>query len=235
MTRRDFLRLALSTSALALSACGAAPTVTPTPTRQRAAATPVPASAAATTQTQAIATKPPATSTSIAAAATKQPAAATAAPSAATATGAAPTKPAVVATATTNPSGLRMPNPGYGVHVFLGYTDAATQRDLKLAKDGGFDWVKQRMDWDALSPDEQGQMKPEVLAKYDAIVNAAAASGLKLTVRVGSPPDWAASLKNTQVPYTETKDPPANPPPDDLSTRWAVRQFPLWPGQALQG
>jgi hypothetical protein len=116
-----------------------------------------------------------------------------------------------------------MPSPGYGVHVFLGYTPEATQRDIALAKNGGFTWVKQRMEWNALAPDEQGQMKPEVLAKYDAIVNAVAASGLKLIVRVGEPPAWAASLKKTIVSYT--KQPPADPAPDDLSTSGPFANF----------
>jgi hypothetical protein len=116
-----------------------------------------------------------------------------------------------------------MPNPGYGVHLFLGYSDAATRRDLSLAKNAGFNWVKQRMDWDALSPDEQGQMKAEVLAKYDFIVDAAAAQGLKLIARIGSPPAWAASLKKTIVSYTKTA--PANPPPDDLSETGPLANF----------
>ncbi len=116
-----------------------------------------------------------------------------------------------------------MPSPGYGVHLFLGYSDAATQRDLALAKNAGFTWVKQRMDWDALAPDEQGLMKDDVLKKYEAVVNAVAASGLKLIIRIGSPPKWAARLKNTIVPYTH--EAPANPPPDDLSGGGPLANF----------
>lgn len=108
-----------------------------------------------------------------------------------------------------------MPSPGYGVHTFLGYSDSATQRDLSLAKNGGFSWIKQRMDWDALAPDEQGQMKQDVIAKYDSIVNAAAAAGLKMTVRVGSPPKWSTSLRG-QYP---------NPPPDDISGTGPLANF----------
>ena len=127
--------------------------------------------------------------------------------------------------ATPLPGSTKMLSPEYGVHVFLGYTESDTQRDVTMAKNGGFTWVKQRMDWDALAPDEQGQMKPDVLAKYDGIVNSVAASGLKLLVRLGSPPKWAASLKNTIVPYDAKKGPPANPPPDDLSGNGPFANF----------
>jgi polysaccharide biosynthesis protein PslG len=109
----------------------------------------------------------------------------------------------------------RMASPEYGAHVFLGYDDAATERDLQLAKDGGFQWVKQIFLWEALSPDEQGQMKPDVLAKYDKIVGQAQAKGLKLLVRVGSPPKWASKLRSTG----------ANPPPDDLSETGPMANF----------
>ena len=108
-----------------------------------------------------------------------------------------------------------MPNPGYGIHVFLGYSDAATRRDIALAKNGGFTWVKQRMDWDALAPDEQGQMKPDVVAKYDGVVDAVAASGLKLIIRVGQPPKWATGLRASAP----------NPPPDDLSGTGPLANF----------
>ena len=114
-----------------------------------------------------------------------------------------------------NPGGSRMPSPDFGVHVFLGYSDAATQRDITLAKNAGFTWVKQRIDWDALSPDEQGQMKPDVLAKYDAIVNAVAAGGLKLLIRVGSPPTWSTRLRATAP----------NPPPDNLTETGPLANF----------
>lgn len=225
MTRRTFL-YQMASLALLATGCGAAPTVTPTPTRQRAAATATPLGQP-TTASQATATTPTV--------ATKQAASPTPAanPVIATATPASAVPTRVPATPI--PGSNRMASPDYGVHVFLGYTESDTQRDVDLAKNGGFTWVKQRMDWDALAPDEQGQLKPDILAKYDGMVNTIAASGLKLIVRLGSPPKWAARLKGTIVPFGNKKDAPANPPPDDLSDTGPFANFLFGLAKRYQG
>src|SRR5688500_6058649 len=41
----------------------------------------------------------------------------------------------------------RIPTADPAVHVFLWGNPDSTQRDLTLAKDGGFRWVKQRFEW----------------------------------------------------------------------------------------
>ena len=213
--RRLFSTLSVLVAlSLSIAACGATPTVTPTPTRVRAAATatqPAPAPTAPAVAASSTATPNRAVQLTATPVRTAAPATAVA-----TATAAKPTATTAPAKPTTAPVAAgRMASPEYGAHVFLGYDDAATQRDLQLAKDAGFQWVKQIFLWDALSPDEQGQMKPDVLAKYDKIVEQAQAQGLKLMVRVGSPPTWASKLRSAGP----------NPPPDDLSETGPMANF----------
>src|SRR5687767_5261149 len=43
--------------------------------------------------------------------------------------------------------GNRVASPSAAIHVFLWGNSETTDRDLQLAKDAGFTWVKQRFEW----------------------------------------------------------------------------------------
>ena len=82
------------------------------------------------------------------------------------------------------PSGL----PDAGIQVFLWGNAPTTERDLGLAKEAGFTWVKERFEWRYIEPHEKGQYE---WAEADRIVDAVQAAGLKLVIRVDNQPAWA--------------------------------------------
>lgn len=183
ITRRRALAGALLFPAVAASAlaCGssAAPSSTPVP------ATPVPP------------TKTPAPTNTPAPSATPAPT----------------STPTVVSTPTaraTRADGSRVPSnlldmrsPDAAVQVFL-WGSPNVERDLKLAKDCGFNWVKQSFEWRYIEPHEKGKLD---LNEPDRLVKAVGASGLKLIARVDNQPVWARAAK----------DFPVVAPPDKLS------------------
>lgn len=75
-----------------------------------------------------------------------------------------------------------------GIHVFLWGNPDTTDRDLKLAKDAGFTWVKQRFEWRYIE-----KTKKRVHEWYEAerIVDAVNKAGLGMVVRLDNQPDWA--------------------------------------------
>jgi hypothetical protein len=77
-----------------------------------------------------------------------------------------------------------------------------TSRDLELARSAGFKWVLQRFEWRNIEPDARGQ---RVWTEADRVVDASAASGLKMIVQVDNQPRWAS----TKIAF------PASGPPDD--------------------
>ncbi len=87
--------------------------------------------------------------------------------------------------------------------MFLWGNPATTARDLALAKDGGFHWVKQRFEWRYVEGKGKGQFEWN---EPDRIVKAIGDAGLKIVARVDNQPKWASS----KVAF------PASGPPDDM-------------------
>jgi len=75
-----------------------------------------------------------------------------------------------------------------GAHVFLWGNSATTERDLTLAKDGGFTWVKQRFEWRNIERDGKGQLEWN---EPDRIMKAIDDAGLKVVARVDGHPAWS--------------------------------------------
>ena len=129
--------------------------------------------------------------------------AATAAPTAARA--AAPAAAPTAAPAAARPAGSsvpRMKSPEAGVQVFMwGVPDIG--RDLKLAKDAGFTWVKQMFQWNYIERDGKGKF---LWDEPDRLVKAANNYGLKIVARVDYSPDWAKATKGYNSPPERMSD-----------------------------
>lgn len=83
------------------------------------------------------------------------------------------------------------PRPEASIHVFLWGNARTTDRDLRLAKDGGFTWVKQRFEWRNLERDAKGQLEWQ---EPDRIMQAIDAAGLKVVARLDGTPGWAQAV-----------------------------------------
>lgn len=83
-----------------------------------------------------------------------------------------------------------MPSADPAVHIFLWGNPDTTARDLQLAKDGGFHWVKQRFEWRNIEGKSKGNFEWN---EPDRIVDAVSQSGLKIIARVDNQPRWASS------------------------------------------
>ncbi|MDQ3811976.1 MAG: cellulase family glycosylhydrolase, partial [Chloroflexota bacterium] len=88
-------------------------------------------------------------------------------------------------------------------HVFLWGNPGTTQRDLELARQGGFHWVKQRFEWRNIEGRAKGAFEWE---EPDRIVQAISAAGLKIIARVDNQPRWASA--GVQWPGTAPADNP---------------------------
>ncbi len=91
------------------------------------------------------------------------------------------------------------------VHVFLWGNAATTQRDLTLARDGGFHWVKQRFEWRNIEGKAKGSFEWD---EPDRIVAAISQMGLRIIARVDNQPMWASS--SVQWPGTGPPDKPTD-------------------------
>ena len=88
-----------------------------------------------------------------------------------------------------------------GINVFLEKeSDQDVRHTLRVARDGGFRWIRQSFLWNDLEIDGKGDFtdrrdptKPPHSAwdKYDLIVDQAAANGLTILARLDAPPQWA--------------------------------------------
>ena len=103
-------------------------------------------------------------------------------------------------------AGATMATDDPAVHVFLWGNPGTTARDLQLAKDGGFHWVKQRFEWRNIEGNHKGDFEWN---EPDRIVDAISQSGLKIIARVDNQPEWAS----TSIQW------PGSGPPDSL-TDW---------------
>jgi polysaccharide biosynthesis protein PslG len=102
------------------------------------------------------------------------------------------------------------------VHVFLWGNAATTARDLQLARDGGFHWVKQRFEWRNIEGKAKGEFEWN---EPDRIVDAISQAGLRIIARVDNQPKWASST--IQWPGS---GPPDNPKDwSDFLTALATR------------
>ncbi len=122
--------------------------------------------------------KAPATATLAAAstAATKKPAA-TSAPQ--------PTPTSAVPKS----KGLKMSSPEYGVQAFLWWHPETADRDVGLARDAGFTWVKQQFAWRDIEGAAKGKYD---WSHPDLAVNTANSKGVDILARIDNAPDWAA-------------------------------------------
>lgn len=108
---------------------------------------------------------------------------------AATAAPAAVTQPTVVASpAAKSPQGVaRMKSPEAGVQVFM-WGSPSAERDMKLAKEAGYTWIKQMFQWDYIEGAGKGKF---AWNEPDRLVKAANQAGLKIVARVDWTPTWA--------------------------------------------
>jgi hypothetical protein len=96
-----------------------------------------------------------------------------------------------------------MSSPDYGMQVFLYWKEEIADRDLKLVEEAGFRWVKQEIPWREIEGQGKGLWQWEI---PDRMIDQIEAHNLKVIVRLGSQPEWAA----TKVPFPEIG------PPDKL-------------------
>lgn len=80
-----------------------------------------------------------------------------------------------------------MRSPDYGVQVFL-WGSPHLERDLRLAKEAGFTWIKQMFQWNYMEGQGKGKLEWN---EPDRIVKAATQAGLKVLARVDIAPVWA--------------------------------------------
>jgi len=175
---RHLLLITLALSLLA-AACGPAPTPLPLPTRtpRPGVATPtgtfqVPSSKLTPTPSPTWNVKPETPS------ATPVPGKPTATP--------VPAKP--TPTPGSGSQQGRMQSPEYGIQVFLWWQPETTDRDLQLARDAGFTWIKQNFSWIDIEGAKKGALDWN---EADRIVEKAQEYGLDIVARVDKEPEWA--------------------------------------------
>lgn len=88
-------------------------------------------------------------------------------------------------------------SPSYGIHISQWWQLDALDRDLKLAQDMGFGWIKQSFSWRDIEGYGKNQFdwfRPDVIV--DSVENA----GLKLIVRIDRQPLWSVrSLPDEKI------------------------------------
>lgn len=105
----------------------------------------------------------------------------------------APAAPKPAAQPTTAPAArpvgepVRMKSPEAGIQVFM-WGSPSAERDLKLAKDAGFTWVKQMFQWDYIEQQGKGKFQWN---EPDRLVKAATMLDMKIVARVDWTPIWA--------------------------------------------
>jgi len=99
----------------------------------------------------------------------------------------------------------------FGANFFLAREVEPWKRDmtLRMAAQAGIGWVKQHFPWEVLEPQRKGEFlepvhKGSSWAKYDEIVSACEAYGLRIVARLDRPPAW------TREDNTHSEAPPDN-------------------------
>jgi hypothetical protein len=82
-----------------------------------------------------------------------------------------------------------MSSPDYGLLVFLYWRKEVADRDLRLVEEAGFRWVKQVLAWRELECKGKGLWRWE---NADRLLDQIEAHQLKVIIRLGSQPAWAA-------------------------------------------
>ena len=85
------------------------------------------------------------------------------------------------------PSLSSMASPEEGIQEFL-WGSSNVNRDLKLAKDAGFKWVKQMFQWNHIEKEGKGKFEWN---EPDRLVGAAEKNEVKMLARVDFSPMWA--------------------------------------------
>ncbi|GEM_PF-237016 len=101
----------------------------------------------------------------------------------------APTKAPSYPVPTINTAPVTMSSPDYGMQVFLFWKEEIADRDLKLVQEADFRWVKQEFAWREIEGASKGAFD---WSRTDRIMNQIDAHGLKVIVRLGVQPKWAA-------------------------------------------
>ncbi len=202
------LLLVLFVGTLMLGGCSSEAEPTPTPTKTPApevvdpTATPVPdASVDTPVPTATQAPVEPATAEPTAAPVEPAPTEETAAPTP-TEIPATPTEvpPTPKSAPSSGPANMRSPD--FGAQAFLWWRPETAERDLKLMKEAGFNWVKQWFAWQDIEGAGPGQFD---WTRTDRIVQQVEDNGLKLLVRVspsevvfwaGEPPESGDAFAN---------------------------------------
>ncbi len=101
--------------------------------------------------------------------------------------------------------GLKMTSPEQGAQVFMWWRPETADRDVGMAKEAGFTWVKQIFAWRDIEGAGKGKFDWE---HADLAVNVANQKGIDLLARLDNAPEWAApGCFNTQ---TKTMGPARN-------------------------
>ncbi len=111
--------------------------------------------------------------------------------------------PAATPAPATTPAAGSASGLGYGFHTQLWMSGGVADRDIALAKDAGFGWIKQRFEWRYMETKAKGDLN---FVRADQLVQAANKAGLKVIARVDNQPEWATGKK-----YGAATAPPDNP------------------------
>ena len=130
------------------------------------------------------------------------------------------------------PKSLRMNSPEYGVQAFLWWRPEVASRDMGIAREAGFGWIKQNLGWRDIEGAAKGIFD---WSRVDWIVSECNKLGLDLLVRIDHQPQWAGGGF------------PTNGPPDRYSDlgdflyamatryRGRIRAYEIWNEPNLAG
>jgi len=101
------------------------------------------------------------------------------------------------------PRPQRMNSPEYGMQAFLWWRPDTAERDLRLIKEAGFQWVKQGFAWRDIEGAKKGHFD---WTQTDRIVAQVEKYGLDLVVRLDHQPWWAGGGYPTNGPPDNYED-----------------------------
>jgi polysaccharide biosynthesis protein PslG len=118
-----------------------------------------------------------------------------------------PPPPTAAPTPVPAPTATALPSThlDYGIHMFIADNPTTTDRDLRMATDGGFHWQKSLFEWSQIEGAGKGQFD---WTDTDRVVRSSNAAGLKILARLDFEPPWARA------------DHAHNGPPDRYQDYW---------------